>query len=162
MNKNILIGLVVILAVAGGYYQFSIKPAQEAAAAAAMAADEAAAAAAKAAEDAAAEAAAKAVEEQAAAAALAEQEAAAAAEAAAPAVTEATGDAAAAVTEAVSDMTTLLDPANFDAAKIGMMIDASSLDDTTKSALKASAEAAGTDPAAIQAVIGSVKAALGL
>jgi len=38
MNKNILIGLVLIAAAAGGYYQFSVKPAQEAAAAAAEAA----------------------------------------------------------------------------------------------------------------------------
>ena len=54
MNKNILIGLVLIAAAAGGYYQFSVKPAQEAAAGAAedaaaeaKAAEEAAAAAAK-------------------------------------------------------------------------------------------------------------------
>jgi hypothetical protein len=44
MNKNILIGLVLIAAAAGGYYQFSVKPAQEAAAAAEAAAAEAAAA----------------------------------------------------------------------------------------------------------------------
>ena len=49
MNKNILIGLVLIAAAAGGYYQFSVKPAQEAAAAAEAAAAEAAAAEAKAA-----------------------------------------------------------------------------------------------------------------
>ena len=50
MNKNVLLGLVLIAAAAGGYYQFSYKPAQEAAAAAAAAA-EAAAAEAKAAAD---------------------------------------------------------------------------------------------------------------
>ena len=32
MNKNVIIGAVVVLLAAGGYYQFSYKPAQEAAA----------------------------------------------------------------------------------------------------------------------------------
>ena len=88
MNRNIIIGLVVVLAAAGGYYQFSMKPAAEAAAA--------------------------------------------------------------------------LDPANFDAAKVGMMIEASSLDAATKATLKAGVDAAATNPAAVEAALAAVKAALGM
>jgi pyruvate/2-oxoglutarate dehydrogenase complex dihydrolipoamide acyltransferase (E2) component len=102
MNKGVIIGAIVVLLAAGGYYQFSYKPAQEAAAIQ-KAAEDKAAADAKAAEDAAkkaeeeAAAAAKAAEEEAAAAAkAAEEEAAKAAEAAAGAVEGAAEDAAAA------------------------------------------------------------------
>jgi hypothetical protein len=42
------------------------------------------------------------------------------------------------------------------------MIDASTLDDATKTTLKAAVTAAGTDPAAITAVIAQVKTALGM
>ncbi len=138
MNKNILIGLALVVAAGLGYYQFSVKPAQEAATMAA----EAEAAAAKVAEEAAA--AAKKAEEEAAAAAAA---ATAAAEAAAAAAT----DAAAA-----------LDPAMFDAAKIGALIDGSALDDATKATLKAGIDAAATNAALIPGAIAAVKTALGM
>ena len=42
MNKNVLIGIVLIALAGAGYYQFSYKPAQEAAAAQAAAAQAAA------------------------------------------------------------------------------------------------------------------------
>lgn len=148
MNKNVLIGLVVIALAAGGYYQFSYKPAQEAAmqaaADAAAAAEKAAAEAQAAADQAAADA--KAAEEKAVA------DAAAAAAAATTAATTAMGDVAA-----------LLDPANFDAAKINAMIDgATMLDDATKATLKSAVDAAAADPAKIADAIASVKSALGL
>ena len=57
MNKNVIIAIILVVA-AGGYYQYSYKPAQEAAAVAAQAAADAAAAEAAAAEKAAADAAA--------------------------------------------------------------------------------------------------------
>lgn len=145
MNRNVIIGALVVLLAAGGYYQFSYKPAQEAAMADAAAKAEAdAAAAAKAAE-----------EEVAAAAKKAEEDAAAAAAAATETATEGT----AAVTDA---MTAAMDPATFDPAAVATMIDGSSLDDATKTTLKAAVTAAGTDPAAITAVIAQVKTALGM
>ncbi len=58
MNRNVLIALIAIIVIGGGYYQFSYKPAQEAAAMAQKAADDAAAAAKAAEEKAAADAAA--------------------------------------------------------------------------------------------------------
>ena len=135
-----IIAIVAILAAAGlGYYQFSVVPAQKAAAEAAAAAEaeakaaeEAAAAAAKAAEEAAAKAA-----EEAAAAAKAAEEAAAAAAAA-------------------------LDPAAFDAAKVTALIDGSTLDDATKTTLKAAVTAAASNPALVQGAVDQVKAALGM
>ena len=183
MNRNVLIGLAVVLAAGLGYYQFSYVPAQRAAeeaAAAAKAAEEAAAAAAAEAEAAAA------AEAEAAAAAAAEAEAAAAAaaEAAADAVTEAAEGAAAAVTEAAEgaadavagaageaaeavggvqqDAAAALDPANFDAARISALIDASALDATTKTTLKAAVEAAASNPALVQTAVDQVRSALGL
>ena len=39
MNKNVLIGIVLIALAGAGYYQFSVKPAQEAAAVAEAAAN---------------------------------------------------------------------------------------------------------------------------
>ncbi|MEI2685277.1 MAG: hypothetical protein V9G14_02595 [Cypionkella sp.] len=149
MNKNVIIGLVLILAAGAGYYQFSMKPAQEAAVAQ-KAADEAAA---KAAADTAA--AAKAAEDEAAAAAkkVADEAAAAAA-----ATTTATTEAAPAATDAMA----VLDPANFDAAKINALIDASTLDDATKGTLKSGVDAAATNPALVEGAISAVKAALGM
>ncbi len=142
MNRTVLIGALVVLIGAGGYYQFSYKPAQEAAAAAEAAAkaaaDEAAAAEAAAAEAAAAEAA---------AAEAAAAEAAAAEEAAAGAA----GDAA-----------SVLDPANFDAAAVNALIDASSLGADVKTSLKAAVDGAAGNPALVAGVLTQVKTALGL
>ena len=138
MNKNVIIGAIVVLLAAGSYYQFSYAP-KQAAMEAAAAAEAEAAAATKAAEDAAAAAAAEAE----AAAAKAAEEAAAAAET---------------VTEAMP----ALDAATFDPVAVAGMIDASTLDDAMKATLKAAVTAAGTDPAAITAVIAQVKTALGM
>ena len=166
MNRTVLIGAIVVLLAAGGYYQFSYKPAQEAAAL--KAAEEKAAAEAAAAEAAAAEAAAKAAAEaEAAAAAAAEAQAAAAAEAeaAAAAATEAVEGAAEAVTEgagAAVDAAAALDPANFNADAVVALIDGSTLDDATKTTLKTSVEAARANPALVADTVAQVKAALGM
>jgi hypothetical protein len=149
MNRTVIIGAIVVLLAAGGYYQFSYKPAQEAAAAAKMAEEEAAAAA-KAAE----EEAAKVAEEAAAAAQKAADEAAAAA----AATTEAATDAAAAVTDAAA----ALDPANFNADAVLGLIDGSSLDDAMKTTLKTAVEAAKANPALVADTIAQVKTALGM
>ena len=190
MNKNLLIGVAVVALAGLGYYQFSYVPAQRAAeeaaaaAAAAQAAEEAAAAAAAEAEAAAkaeADAAAAAVAEaEAAAAAAAEQAAqaledtaAAAGEAAGAAVeatTEAAGEAAATVadtaagaaTDVQAEAAAALDPANFDAARISALIDASQLDDLSKTTLKAAVEAAASNPALVQTAVDQVRSALGL
>ena len=190
MNKSVIVGAIVVLLAAGGYYQFSYKPAQEAAALAKAAEEEAAAAAKKAEEEAAA--AAKAAEEEAAAAAKAAEEEAAAAAAAAPeaageaaaAVEEgaadvaeaagdaaaAAGDAAAAATDAAGDAAAAagnaaaaaLDPANFNADSVIALIDGSALDDATKATLKTAVEAAKANPALVAATLAQVKAALGM
>lgn len=137
MNRNVIIGVVLVALAAGGYYQFSVKPAREAAAAAQAAADEAAASAQKAVDDAAA------------AAKKAEEDAAAAAK-------KAADDAAAAAAAAV------LDPAKFDAAKVNALIDASALDDATKTTLKAGVTAAASNPSAVAGAVQAVKTALGM
>ena len=139
MNRTVIIGAIVVLLAAGGYYQFSYKPAQEAA----MAAD----AAAKAAEAAAAEAT---------AAAAAAAEAAAAEVAAAEA---AAADAAAAATTAA---TAALDPAAFNADSVVALIDGSTIDDAMKTTLKTAVEAARANPALVADTIAQVKAALGM
>ena len=142
MNKNILIGIVLIALAGGAYYQFSYKPAQVAAMAkaaeeaATKAADEAAATA-KAAEDAAAAEAKKAEDDAAAAAGTA-------------------------VTDGAAATMAALDPANFDVAKISAMIDASALDAGVKATLKAGIEAAGADPTKIAAALAAVKTAMGM
>ncbi len=154
MNKNVLIGIVLIALAGAGYYQFSYKPAQEAAATAA--------ADAKAAE----EAAAKAAEEAAAATKKAADDAAAAAAATAPAATEtapaATETAPAATAPAATDAAAVLDPANFDAAKVNALIEASSLDAALKTTLKAGVDAAAADPTKVAEALAAVKTALGL
>ncbi|MCX7287942.1 MAG: hypothetical protein NTW20_10390 [Rhodobacterales bacterium] len=139
MNRTFIIGAIVVLLAAGGYYQFSFKPAQEAAMAveAAKKAEEAAAAEAAAAEAAAAEAA---------AAATAAAEAAAA-------------EAAAAATAAA---TAALDPAAFNADSVVALIDGSSLDDAMKTTLKTAVEAARANPALVADTIAQVKTALGM
>jgi colicin import membrane protein len=158
MNKNVMIGAVLVaLAAAGGYYQFSMKPAQEAA----QAAQDEAAAQAKAAE----EAAAKAADEAAAQAKAAEEAAAATAKAAADAAAQVANDAAAAATDATSAMTdamAALDPASFDAVKIKAMIDASSLNADLKTTLKANVDAAASNPALVESTVSAVKTALGM
>lgn len=160
MNRTVIIGAIVVLLAAGGYYQFSYKPAQEAAAAAAEAAAKAEADA-KAAE----EATAKAAEEAAAAAQKAADEAAAAA----TATTEAATDAAAATTEAATDAAAAatdaaaaLDPANFNADAVVALIDGSTLDDATKATLKTAVEAAKANPALVADTVAQVKTALGM
>ena len=55
-----------------------------------------------------------------------------------------------------------LDPANFDAAKVNALIDASALDAALKTTLKAGVDAAAADPAKVTEALASVKTALGL
>lgn len=178
MNKNILIGLALIVAAGAGYYAFGMKPhaaeeAAEAAIEAAPAVDDAAAAtaaAAKVAADAATKAAADAAAAtQAAAEAAAEAAARAAADAAAAVTTAATETTAAATTEAVTaatamadDTMALLDPANFDATKINAMIEASELTSVVKATLKSGVDAAAAEPAKITEALAAIKTALGL
>lgn len=157
MNRTVIIGAIVVLLAAGGYYQFSYKPAQEAAAAAAEAAAKAEADA-KAAE----EAAAKVAEEAAAAAQKAADEAAKAAEGTAAAVEGAATDAAAAVEGAATDAAAALDPASFNADSVVALIDGSSLDDATKATLKTAVEAAKANPALVADTVAQVKTALGM
>lgn len=170
MNKNILIGLALIVAAGAGYYAFGMKPhaaeeAAEAAIEATPAVDDAAAAtaaAAKVAADAATKAAAD-------AAAATQAAARAAADAAAAVTTAATETTAAATTEAVTaatamadDTMALLDPANFDATKINAMIEASELTSVVKATLKSGVDAAAAEPAKITEALAAIKTALGL
>ena len=138
MNRTVIIGAIVVLLAAGGYYQFSYKPAQEAA----MAAD----AAAKAAEAAAAETAAA---------------EAAAAEAAKKVADEAAA-AAAAAAEAATAAVAALDPATFNADSVVALIDGSPLDDAMKATLKTAVEAAKANPALVADTIAQIKTALGM
>ena len=88
----------------------------------------------------------------------------------APAATTETTTAPAATTETTTeapaapagDIAALLDPAAFDADKLIGAVDASSLDDATKATLKPAIEGARNNPAAVQAVIDQVKAAMGM
>jgi colicin import membrane protein len=160
MNRTVIIGAIVVLLAAGGWYQFSYKPEQER-----IMAEEAAA---KAAEAAAAEAAAaEAAAAEAAAAAAAEAEAAAAAAAAAAteaatAATEAVTEGAAAVADAATDAMAALDPANFNADTVVGLIDGSPLDDATKATLKTAVEAARANPALVAETLAQIKTALGM
>ena len=129
MNKNVIIGLVVVLLAAGGYYQFSYKPAQEAAA--------------------------QKLEEEAAAKAAAEAQTTESATTATTGAPEAT---AAATAEALA----VLDPANFDAARVTALIDASTLTDDVKATLKNVVSAAASNAALVEPAIAQVKTALGL
>jgi colicin import membrane protein len=149
MNRTVILGAFVVILAGLGYYQFSYKPAQEAA----MIAE----AEKKAAEAAAAEVAKKAEEEAAAAAAAAEAAAAEAA-AAAETTTEAVTEGAAAATDAAA----ALDPANFDADTVVALIDGSTLDDAMKTTLKTAVEAAKANPALVADTIAQVKTALGM
>jgi len=88
----------------------------------------------------------------------------------APAATTESTTAPAATTETTTeapaapagDIAALLDPAAFDADKLIGAVDASSLDDATKATLKTAIEGARNNPAAVQAVIDQVKAAMGM
>ena len=157
MNRTVIIGAIVVLLAAGGYYQFSYKPAQEAAMEAEATAKAAEAAAAETAKAAEAAAAAAAAEAEAAAAA-----AAAAATEAATAATEAVTEGAAAATDAVAGAVAALDPANFNADTVVTMIDGSALDDATKATLKTAVEAARANPALVAETIAQVKTVLGM
>jgi hypothetical protein len=139
MNRTVIIGAIVVLLAAGGYYQFSFKPAQEAAMVA--------------------EAAKKATEAAAAEAAAAEAAAAEAAAAATAAAEAAAADAAAAATAAA---TAALDPAAFNADSVVALIDGSTLDDAVKTTLKTAVEAAKANPALVADTIAQVKTALGM
>jgi len=133
MNRTVIIGAIVVLLAAGGYYQFSYKPAQEAAAL-------------------------KLEEENKAKAAAAEAAAAEAAAAEAAAAEAAAAEAAAAAAGGVD----ALDPANFNADAVVAMIDGSALDDATKATLKTAVEAARANPALVADTVAQVKAALGM
>lgn len=87
----------------------------------------------------------------------------------APAATTETTTAPAATTETTTapaapagDIAALLDPATFDADKLIAAVDTSTLDDATKTSLKAAIEGARNNPGAVQAVIDQVKAAMGM
>ena len=62
----------------------------------------------------------------------------------------------------MTDAAALLDPANFDAAKINAMIDASTLDAMVKTTLKAGVDAAAADPTKVADALAAVKAAMGM
>lgn len=141
MNRNLIIGIILVVVVGLGYYQFSMKPAQEVAAQQA----EAKAVADKAVADA------KAVTDKAAADAAA----------AAAATTAAATDAAAATTAAATDAMAVLNPASWDATKVTAMIAAAPmLDDATKKTLTDAVTAAGMDQVKIGAVITQIKTAM--
>jgi Tfp pilus assembly protein PilE len=158
--RGVIIGIVLILVAAGGYYQFSYLPAQREAAEAARveaeqeAARVAAEAAAKAeAEKAAAEAAAKAEAEKA-AAEKAAADAAAAAAAAQPAAT-------AAPAAGGDGLDAAMTTEGFDAARVLAAIEASNLDEMRKTTLRTLVEGARNNPALIEAAMTQVRAALG-
>jgi cytoskeletal protein RodZ len=156
MNRNLIIGIILVVVVGLGYYQFSMKPAQQAQAVATQAAADAT----KAAADAAA-ATTKAAADAAAATTKAASDAAAATTAAATTAAAATTTAATTAASAVTDAAAaVLDPANWDATKVTAMITASSLDDATKKTLTDAVTAAGTDATKIGDVITQIKAAL--
>ena len=137
MNRNLIIAIIAVVVIGLGYYQFSMKPAQQAAAIATQAAADAS----KAAADAAATA------------------TKAAADAAA-ATTAAAATATAAASGTMSDALAMMDPAKWDATKVTAMIAASSLDDATKKTLTDAVAAAGTDATKIAAVITQIKTAM--
>ncbi|MES2967364.1 MAG: hypothetical protein V4804_01365, partial [Pseudomonadota bacterium] len=70
----------------------------------------------------------------------------------------------AAATEAATaaDPAAVLDPANFDATAINALIDASALEESTKTVLKSAIDAAAKNPALQRLATEQVKAALGL
>ena len=62
----------------------------------------------------------------------------------------------------MTDAAAALDPANFDATKVKSLIDASALDDATKTTLKSGVDAAAADKTLVPGAIDAVKKALGL
>jgi hypothetical protein len=143
MNRNVLIGAVVILLAAGGYYYYSNNMVDAPAAATT-------------------EGTAPAATTETAPAATTETAPAATTETAPAATTE---TAPAATTETAPDAmaaTPALDAATFDPVAVAGMIDASPLDDATKTTLKAAVTAAGSNPALVDGAIAQVKAALGM
>ncbi len=153
MNKNVIIAVVLAAIAGGGYYYYT---GQQKAAMEQSVADKAAEAA-KMAE----EAAAKAAEE---AAAMAEEEAAKAAEEAAAMAEEEAAKAAeeAAATAAEMSPADLLNPENFDLDKVTALLDGSSVDGATKTALQTALTAAGDNPDLLKTALDAIKAALGL
>jgi hypothetical protein len=81
---------------------------------------------------------------------------------AADTATDAATDAADTATDAATDAAGLFDPANFDADKLKATIDASTLDDATKTSLKSAVDAAQANPDLVQSTLDQVKAALGM
>lgn len=162
MNRTVLIGLVVVLLAAAGYYQFGYAPAQRAAEQAAV---EAKAAETKAAEEAAA--AAKALEDKAAEAAAAASQAAtdaatAATDAASKAVDAAT-EAAGAATEAVGNAADMVwDATKLTAEDILARIDAAPITAEAKATLKATYESVKDNTAGVQTVLDQLKSDMGL
>ena len=59
-------------------------------------------------------------------------------------------------------MAAVLDPANFDAAKINALIDGSSLSAEVKTTLKTAVDGAAKNPSLVEAAINQVKTALGM
>jgi hypothetical protein len=154
MNRNVAIALVIAILAAGGYWYYSgqqqaAMETGEAASSAAAAVTEAASTAAAATTEAASTAAAATTEAASTAAAATTE----AASTAAAATTEAASTAAAATTEAA---------APFDADALTAKVDASTLDDATKTTLKAAIAAAKANPALVQAAMDQVSKALGM
>ena len=145
MNRNMIIAVVVLVLAGGGYYQFVSKPAKEAAAAAVAEADAAAA---------------KVADEAAAAAKMAEEAAAKAAADATAAATDGTAAMTDTATSAMTAVEDMLKPENFDLAKVTAAIDASALDDATKTTLKAALDKVKDAPALLPPVLEQIKAAL--
>ena len=133
MNRNVAIALVIAILAAGGYWYYSGQQQAKM-----DATTDAASTAAAATTEAASTAAAATTE---------------AASTAAAATTEAASTAAAATTEAA---------APFDADALTAKVDASTLDDATKTTLKAAIAAAKANPALVQAAMDQVTKALGM
>jgi colicin import membrane protein len=152
MNRNVIIGAIIVILAAGGYYMFG-RSAPEVTEAVTEAAEGAAETATEAAEGAT-----EAVTEGAEAAAEGAEAATEAVTEGAEAATEAVTDGAAAATDAAA----ALDPANFNADAVVALIDGSTLDDGVKTTLKTAVEAAKTNPALVADTIAQVKTALGM
>lgn len=176
MNRTVLLGAVLVVLAALGYYQFSHVPAQRAAeqaAAAATAAEAEAAAAAKAAEDAATAAGAAATTaatDAANAVTEAATEAAGAVTEAVGAATEAATGAASAVTEAatgavaaVGDTASMVwDATKLTGEEVLARIQAAPISDTVKQTLTASYNSVKDNAAGVQMVLDQLKTEMGL
>jgi hypothetical protein len=146
MNRTVLIGAIVVLLAAAGYYQFVYVPQQQETPAAAEApATEAPATEAPATE-----------------APAADAPAATEAPATEAPATEAPATEAPATEAPAADAATALDPANFNADAVVALIDGAAIDDATKTTLKTAVEAARANPALVADTIAQVKTALGM